>query len=161
MKEENLTNFVAAVRNKDPSAWWMKHPIISAGHYLPEVWLENSCKGDFPGSPVVKTPCSQGRGPGFVPFVRELDSHTQQLRVWTLKGRWRILRATKRTQRSQINKYINTFLKFLQRHCWVNAANVASGLVWCCRFKDRRSSFAAYQSCEFEQGPPTLRICIY
>ena len=22
---------------------------------------------DFPGSPVVKTPCSQGRGPGFDP----------------------------------------------------------------------------------------------
>lgn len=43
----------------------------------------------------------------------------------------------------------------------MNAADAASGVVWCCRFKDRRPSSATYQSCEFEQGPPTLRICIY
>ena len=25
------------------------------------------CWGDFPGGPVVKSPCSQYRGPGFIP----------------------------------------------------------------------------------------------
>ena len=28
----------------------------------------NMCSGDFPGGPVVKTPCSQGRGPGSDPW---------------------------------------------------------------------------------------------
>ena len=29
---------------------------------------ENKADGDFPGSPVAKTPCSQCRGPGFDPW---------------------------------------------------------------------------------------------
>ena len=30
---------------------------------------------DFPGSPVVKTPCSQRKGHGFDPWVRKLRHH--------------------------------------------------------------------------------------
>ena len=29
--------------------------------------IRNQLQGDFPGGPVVKTPCSQCRGPGSVP----------------------------------------------------------------------------------------------
>ena len=34
---------------------------------LSEVGLENACARDFPGGPVAKIPCPQGRRPGFNP----------------------------------------------------------------------------------------------
>ena len=37
-------------------------------------------KGDFPGGPVAKTPCSQCRGPGF-DLWSGTRSHTLQLKI--------------------------------------------------------------------------------
>ena len=42
---------------------------------LSEVGLENACAGDFPGGPVAKSPCSQGRRPGFNPWSGNQMSH--------------------------------------------------------------------------------------
>ena len=35
---------------------------------LSEAGLENAYAGDSPGGPVAKSPCSQGRRPGFNPW---------------------------------------------------------------------------------------------
>ena len=47
---------------------------------LPKVkyhWVtEHTCPGDFPGSPLAKTPCSQCRGPRFKPWSGNKIYHT-------------------------------------------------------------------------------------
>ena len=40
------------------------------------------CWGHFPGGPVVKTPCSQCRGPGYIPGQGTTKEYMPQLRSW-------------------------------------------------------------------------------
>ena len=50
--------------------------IFKRADYYLQNWFQELLVGDFPGSPVVKTPSSHCRGHGFDLLVRELRSHT-------------------------------------------------------------------------------------
>ena len=81
--------------------------IFSAYFFETDPCDKNSKGGDFPGGAMDKTLRSQCRGPGFNPWVRELDPTCMpQLRV--LMPQLRRLPAATETQRNQIKTTTTT-----------------------------------------------------